>query len=81
MGRSKQYERTELLDRAVELFRRHGFNGTSTAALVAELGRTLGMTPDAECTAGDLLAEFDPSRIPTHAWAAAGPGLALSPLG
>ena len=38
MGRAKQYERTELLDRAVELFRRHGFNGTSTAQLVAELG-------------------------------------------
>jgi TetR/AcrR family transcriptional repressor of nem operon len=38
MGRSKQYERTELLDRAVELFRRQGFNGTSTAELVEELG-------------------------------------------
>ncbi len=38
MGRSKQYERTELLDRAVELFRRQGFNGTSTAELVDELG-------------------------------------------
>ena len=38
MGRAKQYERTELLDRAVELFRRQGFNGTSTAELVAELG-------------------------------------------
>ena len=38
MGRSKQYDRTELLDRAVELFRRQGFNGTSTAELVAELG-------------------------------------------
>ena len=38
MGRTKQYERTELLDRAVELFRRQGFNGTSTAELVAELG-------------------------------------------
>ena len=37
MGRSKQYDRTELLDRAVELFRRQGFNGTSTAELVAEL--------------------------------------------
>ncbi len=38
MGRPKQYERTDLLDRAVELFRRQGFNGTSTAELVAELG-------------------------------------------
>lgn len=38
MGMAKQYERTELLDRAVELFRRQGFNGTSTAELVATLG-------------------------------------------
>ncbi len=38
MPRAKQYDRTELLDRAVELFRRQGFNGTSTAELVAELG-------------------------------------------
>ncbi len=38
MGRTKQYDRTELLDRAVELFRRQGFNGTSTAELVDELG-------------------------------------------
>ena len=38
MSRAKQYDRTELLDRAVELFRREGFNGTSTAELVAELG-------------------------------------------
>lgn len=38
MGRAKQYERTQLLDRAVELFRRQGFNGTSTAELVADLG-------------------------------------------
>ena len=38
MGRTKQYERTDLLDKAVELFRRQGFNGTSTAELVAELG-------------------------------------------
>lgn len=37
MGRQKQYDRTELLDRAVELFRRQGFNGTTTAELVAEL--------------------------------------------
>jgi TetR/AcrR family transcriptional repressor of nem operon len=38
MGRGKQYEREDLLDRAIELFRRQGFNGTSTAELVAELG-------------------------------------------
>ena len=38
MGRTKQYERTALLDKAVELFRKHGFNGTSTAELVEELG-------------------------------------------
>lgn len=38
MGRAKQYDRTELLDRAVELFRRQGFNGTSTSELVAEFG-------------------------------------------
>ena len=38
MGRSKQYDRTQLLDRAVELFRRQGFNGTSTAMLVTDLG-------------------------------------------
>ena len=38
MSRKKQYDRTELLNRAVELFRRQGFNGTSTAELVAELG-------------------------------------------
>jgi TetR/AcrR family transcriptional repressor of nem operon len=38
MSRMKQYNRTELLDRAVELFRRQGYNGTSTAELVAELG-------------------------------------------
>jgi TetR/AcrR family transcriptional repressor of nem operon len=38
MGRSKQYDRTELLDRAVELFRRQGYNGTSTTELVEELG-------------------------------------------
>lgn len=34
----KQYERIELLDRAVELFRKQGFNGTSTAELVDALG-------------------------------------------
>ena len=38
MGMAKQYDRSELLDCAVELFRRQGFNGTSTADLVAELG-------------------------------------------
>ncbi len=38
MGRSKQYERSDLLNRSVELFRKHGFNGTSTAELVDELG-------------------------------------------
>lgn len=38
MARVKQYDRTELLDRAIELFRRQGFNGASTAELVAELG-------------------------------------------
>jgi TetR/AcrR family transcriptional repressor of nem operon len=38
MSRVKQYDRTELLDRAVELFRKQGFNGTSTAELVAEFG-------------------------------------------
>ena len=38
MSRAKQYDRTELLDQAVELFRRQGFNGTSTAELVAEFG-------------------------------------------
>ena len=38
MGRAKQYDRTDLLDKSVELFRRQGFNGTSTAELVAELG-------------------------------------------
>ena len=38
MSRKKEYDRTELLDRAVALFRLQGFNGTSTAELVAELG-------------------------------------------
>lgn len=38
MGTPKQYDRTELLDTAIEMFRRQGFNGTSTAELVAELG-------------------------------------------
>ncbi len=35
---AKLYDREELLDRAVELFRRQGFSGTSTAELVSELG-------------------------------------------
>ncbi len=38
MTGTKQYDRIELLDRAIELFRRQGYNGTSTAELVAELG-------------------------------------------
>ncbi len=38
MGLRKQYNRAELLDRAVEVFRRQGFNGTSTAQLVVALG-------------------------------------------
>ena len=38
MGRAKQFARAELLDRAVDLFRRKGFHGTSTAELVSELG-------------------------------------------
>jgi TetR/AcrR family transcriptional regulator, transcriptional repressor for nem operon len=38
MSAPKQYDRTELLDRAIELFRRQGYCGTSTAELVADLG-------------------------------------------
>jgi len=38
MSQVKKYDRAELLDLAVELFRRQGFHGTSTAELVAELG-------------------------------------------
>ncbi len=38
MAGIKKYDRTELLDRAIELFRRQGFNGTSTAELADELG-------------------------------------------
>ncbi len=34
----KQYDRIELLDRAIELFRRNGYSATSTADLVEELG-------------------------------------------
>ena len=38
MSGLKQYDRIELLDRAIEMFRVEGFTGTTTAALVAELG-------------------------------------------
>ena len=38
MSRPKQYDRIELLDRAIELFRRQGYSATSTAELVDELG-------------------------------------------
>ncbi|NNE96205.1 MAG: TetR/AcrR family transcriptional regulator [Acidimicrobiales bacterium] len=38
MSRPKQYERIELLDKAIELFRRQGYSATSTAELVDELG-------------------------------------------
>ena len=38
MSGPKKYDRVELLDRAIELFRCQGFNGTSTAELVEELG-------------------------------------------
>jgi TetR/AcrR family transcriptional repressor of nem operon len=38
MSGTKQYDRTDLLDRAIELFRVQGFTGTSTTELVAELG-------------------------------------------
>jgi TetR/AcrR family transcriptional repressor of nem operon len=38
MSGVKQYDRTDLLDRAVELFRWQGYTDTSTADLVAELG-------------------------------------------
>ena len=34
----KQYDRTDLLDKAMDLFHRQGFHGTSTAELVDELG-------------------------------------------
>lgn len=34
----KRYDRARLLDTAIELFRLQGFNGTSTAELVAALG-------------------------------------------
>jgi TetR/AcrR family transcriptional repressor of nem operon len=38
MSGAKQYDRTELLDLAIELFRVRGFSATTTAQLVAELG-------------------------------------------
>lgn len=38
MPSPKSYDRDALLDRAIELFRRQGYSGTSTAELVAELG-------------------------------------------
>lgn len=38
MSRPKQYDRNNLLNEAIELFRRQGFNGTSTAELVETLG-------------------------------------------
>lgn len=38
MSKPKQYDRSDLLNRAVELFRRQGYNGTSTAELASELG-------------------------------------------
>lgn len=38
MGRPKQYDRIELLDRATDLFHRQGYAATTTAELVAELG-------------------------------------------
>ena len=38
MRGQKTYDRDVLLDRAIELFRRQGYSGTSTAELVAELG-------------------------------------------
>ena len=38
MSGVKQYDRTALLDLAMDLFHRQGFHGTSTAELVDELG-------------------------------------------
>ncbi len=38
MAGVKHYDRVDLLDRAIELFRRNGFTATSTADLVQELG-------------------------------------------
>lgn len=38
MPSPKRYNREEVLDRAIELFRRQGYSATSTAELVEELG-------------------------------------------
>ena len=38
MSNRKKYDRTDVLDRAIELFRRQGFNGTSAADLSDSLG-------------------------------------------
>jgi TetR/AcrR family transcriptional repressor of nem operon len=38
MAGAKKYDRTKLLDLAMDLFHRQGFHGTSTAELVTELG-------------------------------------------
>ena len=38
MGRKKNYNRDMLIDKAMEIFRDHGFAGTSTQMLVEELG-------------------------------------------
>jgi len=38
MGRKKSYDRTVVLEKAMELFRDHGFAGTSTQMLVERLG-------------------------------------------
>jgi TetR/AcrR family transcriptional repressor of nem operon len=37
MGRKKTYDRDDLIDRAVEIFRDHGFAGTSTQMLTEQL--------------------------------------------
>jgi TetR/AcrR family transcriptional repressor of nem operon len=38
VGRPKQYDRNELLDLAIDLFHRQGYEATTTAQLVTELG-------------------------------------------
>jgi len=38
MGRKKSYERNELIEKAMEIFRDHGFAGTSAEMLSKELG-------------------------------------------
>ena len=38
MGRKKKYDRDTLIEKAMELFRNHGFAGTSTQMLVEGLG-------------------------------------------